>query len=72
MTKTKHLVIARHEAISSLNGLGVNQIASYLAMTMNNTRLISNRIPLILQNHDHVSLKINADASGWFARNDDE
>ena len=39
-------------------------------MTMNNSRLISNRIPLILQNHDHVSLKINADASGWFARND--
>jgi hypothetical protein len=39
-------------------------------MTMNNSRLISNRIPLILENHDHVSLKINADASGWFARND--
>jgi len=41
-------------------------------MTMNHSRLISNRIPLILENHDHVSLKINADASGWFARNDDE
>mgnify|MGYP006910147570 FL=1 len=39
-------------------------------MTMNNSRLISNRIPLILENHDHVSLKINADASGWFARDD--
>ncbi len=35
-----------------------------LAMTMNNSQLICNRIPLILQNHDHVSLKINADASG--------
>ncbi len=33
MTKTKHLVIARHEAISSQNGLASNQIASYLAMT---------------------------------------
>ena len=30
MTKTKHLVIARHEAISSQNGLASNQIASYL------------------------------------------
>ena len=64
--------LRRNEAISLLNGLGVNQIASCLAMTMNNSRLISNRIPLILENHDHVSLKINADASGWFARNDDE
>ncbi len=33
MTKTKHLVIARHEAISSQNGLASNQIASYLVMT---------------------------------------
>ncbi len=41
-------------------------------MTMNHSRLISNRIPLILENHDHVSLKINADASGCFDRNDEE
>ena len=60
MTKDPYLVIARNEAISSLNGLGVNQIASCLAMTMNNSRLTRNRIPFVFQNHDHVSSKINA------------
>ncbi|OQB43550.1 MAG: hypothetical protein BWY09_00134 [Candidatus Hydrogenedentes bacterium ADurb.Bin179] len=33
MTKTKHLVLARHEAIASQNGLAASQIASCLAMT---------------------------------------
>ncbi len=56
--------LRRDEAISSKNGLGVNQIASFLAMTMNNSRLIRNCIPLILKNHDHVSFKMNPDALG--------
>ena len=64
-------VIARYEAIWFITSPFYDEIASYLAMTGDNIRLICNRIALVLENHGLVSFKINADASGRLACKDE-